>query len=313
MLPRKWVLAFALLPLSACATFDGRPKSVITVAQADAMVALYPPDKAIEQLGGIGPVDARNTYRNKVVAAYLATIDAHYGEFVKGLSRSGKGSHLAFDTILLGLTGAGAIFDHAASELSAVATGVGGARSSFDRELFADKALPILTSLMDSRRLAVRTEILRGLSKPEGTYTLEEAFSDLMRYEAAGTIDGALADAAVDAGQRAQETKYDYSKAKDLCVVDDATDEARRTLMIALENFERKAETSPNAATVAQSRQSIQKAAQALGIDAPVAPADKPAAFTLLMSIRDQVEAQCNSANVDALSAKITAAGVTLQ
>jgi hypothetical protein len=314
MLRRRFVLVSAVFVLSGCASFDGRPTPVITVQRADAMVASYPADQAIEHMGVIAASDvaARNTYRNRVVAAYLTAIDAHYGQFVRDLSRSGKGAHLGFDTILLGLTGAGAIFDKAASELASGATAIAGVRNSFDRELFAEKALPIIMSLMESRRLEVRSDISRGLSRPEGVYTLEDAFSDLMRYEAAGTIDGALNDAAADAGDRADEAQYDFSKAKDLCVVDAATDTKRRGLMIALEKFERDAESAAVAGVAAQNRQSIQQAAQALGIDASIAPADKEAAFRLLAAMRDQIEAQCDGAGVDALRAKITAAGVTL-
>jgi len=41
-------------------------------------------------------------------------------------------------------------------------------------------------------------------------------------------------------------------------------------------------------------------------------PTDKKTAFALLALIRDQVEAQCNGAGVDALRGKITSGGVTL-
>ena len=314
MLPSKCLLLCVLLPLSACATFDGRPASVISVQQASQMVSDYRPDVAIRNLGNIPASDVagRNTYRNRVVAAYFTAIDANYNHFLRSLSRSGRGAHVGFDSILLGLTGAGAIFDGAASELAAAATSVGGVRSSFDRELFADRALPIIISLMDSRRLAVRADILRGLSMPEGTYTLEEAFSDLTRYESAGTIDGALSDAAVQAGNRAEETQYDYSRARDLCVVDTSTHEKRRALMVALEQFERNAGSTTDATVATQNRQSIQKAAQALGIEAPAAPADRAESFRLLGLVRDQVEAQCDGAGVDALRARIMDAGVTL-
>jgi hypothetical protein len=314
MLPCRIVFAFALVSLSACTTLDGRPTPVITVSQADAIVASYQPDRAIQTLGAIPASDVagRNTYRNRVVAAYLTAIDAHYGQFVRGLNRSGKGAHLGFDTVLLALTGAGAIFDKAASELASGATAVAGLRSSFDRELFAEKALPIVISLMESRRLEVRAEISRGQSQPEGTYTLEDAFADLMRYEAAGTIDGALNDAAADAGDRAEDAKYDFASARDLCVVDAATDTKRRGLMVALETFEKDAENPAKAAAAVQNRQSLQQAAQALGIAAPNTPTNKTEAFQLLVSIRDQIEAQCDGAGVDALRAKITAAGVTL-
>jgi hypothetical protein len=315
MATRSGILCSLLFLVSGCSTFDGRATPVLTVAQADLLVASYRPDYAIQTLGGIAASDVagRNTYRSRVVAAYLTAIDAHYDQFLRGLSRSGKGAHIGFDGLLLGLTGAGAIFDKAAGDLAAGATAVAGLRSSFDRELFADKALPILISLMDSRRLGVRADILRGLSRPEAAYTLEEAFSDLARYEAAGTIDGALADAATLAGARAEETQYDFSKAKDLCVVDTATDGERRRLMISLEQFERDAQNATDANVAATSRAEIQKAAQALGIDARVAPVDKVASFALLAKLRDQIEAQCNSAGVIALRGKITNAGVTLR
>lgn len=310
----KYLLACALLPLAACATFDGRPTYVMTVKQADAMLTNYRPDEAIRTIGTIPQTDTagRNSYRNRVVAAYLTAIDAHYAEFQRNISRSGKGLHVGFDGLILGLTGAGAIFEKTASGLAAGATAAGGLRSSFDRELFADKTLPILVSLMDSRRLAVRTDIIRSLSKPESAYTLEEAFGDLMRYEAAGTIDAALADAAADAGQRAKETQYDYSKAKDLCTVDATTDTKRRALMIAIEKFERDAEAATDPKVAVQKRGALQKSAQALGIEAGTPPADKASAFAMLAKIRDQVEAQCDSAGVDGLRAKITSGGVTL-
>lgn len=317
MMPLRHLVSLTvMLSLAGCAAFDARPGQVISVKTADLMVVPYSPDKAIQALGSIPPNDAagRNTYRNRVVSAYLTAIDAHYAWFLRDLSRSGKGMHLGFDGALLLLTGAGAIFEKAASDLSAGATAVGGLRSSFDRELFADKALPILISLMDSRRLAVRAEILRGLSQPEGSYTLEEAFSDLTRYEAAGTLDGALSDAATAAGERAKAVNYDYSKAKDLCVVDQATDNKRHDLMDQLETFERNAEATADGKVAASNRASIQKAAQLLGIEAATAPADRDAAFALLKQIRDQIEAQCTVAGVDALRAKLTApGGVTFQ
>ncbi|MFA5964718.1 MAG: hypothetical protein WC804_11930 [Sphingomonas sp.] len=311
---RECATLAALMVLSGCATFDGRATQVITVKQADMLIAGYRPDLTIEALGHIDPTDTagRNTYRNRVIAAYLTTIDAHYGQFVREISRSGKGVHLGVDTSLLLLTGAGAIFHKAASGLSAGATAVAGVRGSFDRELLADKTLPILVSLMDSRRLAVRAEIVRGQSKPEGVYTLEDAYADLMRYEAAGTIDGALSDAATGAGAQARENQYDFSKAKDLCVVSAAVDAKRRALMLSLEQFERDAENAVDPKVAAQKRALIQTSAQSLGIAAASAPADKAAAFGLLAAIRDQVETQCSDAGVDALSGKITAAGVTL-
>jgi hypothetical protein len=305
-------LGLAFLPLAACAAIDGVPQPVMTVQRTDAMVAKYRPDDAIVAMGNIAASDtgARNTYRNRVIAAYLFAIDARYFEFQRDLSRAGKSTHLGFDALSLALTGAGSIFDKAASELAAIATATGGARASFDRELFADKTLPILISLMDSRRLKVRADIVRGMSQPEAGYTLEEGFADLMRYEAAGTIDGALSDAAKAAGREADEAEYDFSKAKDLCVVDANTDTSRRTLMLELEKFERDAQADANVAVA--KRKAIQDAAKALGIDAPNPPTDPKSALDMLALVRNQLELQCNSSAVDAFRAKLKAGGVPL-
>ncbi len=300
------------MALAGCAAVDGMPSPVMTVQQTDAMVAQYRPDDAIRQMGNIDPTDigGRNTFRNRVIGAYLFAIDARYFEFQRGLSRTGKVSHLGFDALTLALTGAGSIFDNAASELAAVATATGGARASFDRELFADKTLPILVSLMDSRRLRVRAEIVRGMSEPEGGYTLEEAFSDLMRYEAAGTIDGALADAAEAAGENAKAAKYDFTKAKDLCVVDATTNAKADALMRELEQLEKDAQADSSVAVA--KRKSIQDAATALGIAAPTPPTDPTTALNMLALVRDELELQCSSNAVDAFRAKLKSAGVPL-
>lgn len=311
----KMIAALLLIPLSACATFDGRPKPIIGVKTADAIVAQYNPDKTINNMASIPASDiaGRNSYRDRVIAVYLTAIDAHYGEFVRNLSRSGKGTHIGIDSALLLLTGAGAIFDKAASDLAAGATAVGGVRGSIDRELFADKTITILTSLMDSRRLAVRADIIRSQSKPESVYTLESAYADLMLYEAAGTIDGALADVAADAGVRAKGAQYDFAKAKDLCVVSSSTDDKRRALMLSLEKFEHEARKAKDGAAATQERSQIQKAAAILGMTSEPVPTDEPSAFVLLGKIRNQVEAQCSDEGIDSLRQKIIAGGVTLQ
>lgn len=315
MVFHKLIGTVSLISLSACATFDGRPTPVITLQKADKLIAAYAPDHAIATIGQIPASDVagRNSYRNRVIAAYLTAIDAHYDQFARELSRSGKGTHLGLDSALLLLTGAGAIFSKAASNLSAGATAVGGFRGSFDRELFSDKTLPIVLTVMDTRRLAVRADILRGSSTPESIYTLEDAFSDLVRYEGAGTIDGALSNIAASAGDEARTTQVDFAKAKDLCVVDDSTDVARRSLELTLEQFEVDAENATDAQSAESSRASVQQVAQALGVSAATAPADRIASLTLLAAIRDQIEAQCSTAGVNALRTKITTAGITLK
>ena len=270
------------------------------------MVAQYLPDTVIRDMPDGGA--AANTYRNRVVSAYFVAIDARYSAFKRGLSRSGKGSHLGFDTLTLGLTGLGSMLAGAAQELSSGATAIGGLRSSFDRELFAEKTLPVLISLMDSKRLAVRADILRGLSQDEGAYTIEEAFSDLMRYEAAGSIDVAISEAAAAAADQAREVNYDYSKAIELCTVDTATATKRRKLMNEIQQLEIDAESDANKAVA--NRALLQTAATSFGVVVAAPATNKTEAMVQLTGIRDKLQTVCDSTVMDGLITQLQTAGV---
>jgi hypothetical protein len=62
------------------------------VKEADTLIASYRLNFANQAPGTIPASDTagRNSYRNRVIAAYLTTIDAHYQQFVRDLSWSGK-------------------------------------------------------------------------------------------------------------------------------------------------------------------------------------------------------------------------------
>lgn len=163
--PMTWlqiaIAAFVLMGLSGCASFDGQQKRVISVKQANAMIASYRPDAAIELIGKIDPLDTagRNTYRNRLVAAYLTAMDARYSVFVRDISRSGKGMHLTFDTLTLGLTGAGAIFNKAASGLAAGATAAAGLRGSCRISAILSSFMTVMKPWVAAQ---VQTQLLAG-------------------------------------------------------------------------------------------------------------------------------------------------------
>lgn len=292
--------------VSGCATVDGAAEPIFSAKQGDAMIAKYKPDDVFERMPE--ETAAATTFRNRVVAAYFVAIDARYSEFKRGISRTGKTGHLAFDTLNLGLSGLGAMFGGAAQKLAAGSTAVSGLRGSFDRELFAEKTLPVLISLMDSKRLKVRSDILRGLSQDEGVYTMQDAFADLARYEAAGSIDVAIAEAAGVAAEQAKEADYDFSKAVELCNVDKATGEKRRKVMRALEILANSA-TADTAALTAN-RALLQKAVAAAGATPPEAIVDKKAADEAVTQVRDKLDLMCDSSEVDKLITDLNAAGV---
>jgi hypothetical protein len=306
----RWGLAACgAVMVSGCASLDAMPRSVLPDATVDQMISNYRPDLVITTMGQIPTPEARNTYRNRVVMAYLTAIDARYTTFKRELSRTGKGGHLAADAVSLGLTGLAAVATGGASELASAATVVGGLRSSFDKEVLADKTFPVLISLMDSRRLSVRADILRGLAQDEGAYTIEEAFSDIMRYESAGNIDAAVEQAAAAAAQQAQAAQYDYDRAIELCTVDAATSQARLKLMgelqtVAVRTF------GTDAAAADTARQQLQAAAAAAGAPQEAPATTRETALAQLVPVRDLVQTFCDTASINAFATKLKAAGV---
>jgi hypothetical protein len=227
--------AFTLLGTAGCATFDGMPQPVFPAdATVARITAAYPLDTVVQSMAGQDG-DARKIYRNRVAAAYLMAIDARYFAFRRGLSRNMKGGSLGFDLVLLGLTGSAAIWEQAADELAAAATGIAGARASVNRELYFERALPALISLMEAQRLDIRTAILRGLRESEDEYTVQELFADLARYEGAASIDGAIQKASEIAGQQSAQAQINFSRAIELCEAPDEVADARRIYFQQLE------------------------------------------------------------------------------
>ncbi len=163
---------------------------------------------------------------------------------------------------------------------------------------------------MDSSRLTVRADILKGLAQPETQYTIEDAFSDIWRYQAAASIDGAIQQAAAGAAQRADEAAIDYSKAVNFCTVPKVVATERQTIMYALENLVTRAELAPVADAQA-ARALIQKAAIAAGIkDAALAP-DAAATQSQLLGISDYLLSLCSAEPVATFKQRLIMAGVT--
>lgn len=306
------VLAAPALLLSGCTTFSGSPEPVITVAQAQAMIHNLEPDSVLLAMAQLPTEGERNSYRNRVVATYLMAADARYDQFRRDISKNAKGGNVAFDLATLGLTGLAATWKNAATSLATGANVVAGARASLNRELYFEKTLPALLSLMDSSRLTVRADILKGLSEPENVYSMEEAFGDIWRYQSAASIDGAIQQAAAAAAEEADEAKIDYSKAVQLCRVSNDIGATRRSIMFALEGLKKGANDPTNAQAAIDNRTKIRDVAKEAGVaDAQIAT-DAQTTQTQVSAIASYLRSLCTEQNVAAFRDKVTAKGVTI-
>jgi hypothetical protein len=132
-------------------------------------------------------------WRDMIVGIHMAAADARYVDFRRSLSRQSKGSFFGLDSVALGLSsGASIAGERAANILSAGAAAVTGSRATLAKEVYFEKTLPALLAGMDAARLNVKTDILTRLRQPPETYPLSAAFTDLMRYEAAASLDSAI-------------------------------------------------------------------------------------------------------------------------
>jgi hypothetical protein len=294
--------------LSACASFSGAPEPVISVAQANAMIAGDLPDAVIQRMATKSP-DERTIERNRVLKAYVTAADARYFEFRKNLSWDVKATNVGLDIAILALTGTASVWGGAAKALSAGATGLGGTRATLAKELYFDKTLPALISMMNSSRLEVMTDITRGLQKPETEYTIEEGFSDITRYQEAGSIDTAIQQVAAAAAAQQAAAQLDYSKAERLCTVPAAVAQDRRVIMYGLEDLVDPTKRTPE--QLITGRKLVQQAAIAGGISNAALTTDEKGTTDQLALISDYLLSLCAAGPVATFKQTLEAKGVT--
>lgn len=204
--------------LASCASFNAMPDPVLTVRETDQMVRPLTVPIVISEMAKLQDEGQRKTYRNQVIATYLAAADARYIDFLRSLSRQSKASNFGLDLATLSLSSVAAIAKSAANELSTGAAIATGARGSLNKEVYFEKTLPAVIAAMEARRITVRGEIEKRM-QGEGadTYTLEQGFADIMRYQMATTLDGAIQEITSSAGERESEAKEEYKDAVKSC------------------------------------------------------------------------------------------------
>lgn len=224
-------LSFAAFGTSACATFEGSPRRLLGEQDSMSLVNLYPMDLAIGNFFQPDTAEGndyrgqltRQQYRDMVVIIYMNAMDARYHEFRTMLSSERRQTDFALDLAVLGFTGwASVARESIVNNLSAVAAGFAGARSSVDRNLYFDQALPGLIATMDAQRLRARAQMLTQLQRPAGDYPLPTAFADLMGYEVSSTLNSAVTQMTAAAAQDRQAAQEELAQVVQACNVVDA-------------------------------------------------------------------------------------------
>ena len=216
----------ALLPLVGCASFEGMPKPIVPEASLVKRVEAFPIDAVFKQMDqppfSTDKAQAKS-FRNQVLSAYIGAADARYRTFRIAISKDMKGSSFGLDAAVLGLTSIGAVANGAANELSAASAALTGSRASLSKEVYMQQALPAILNSMESARLSIRAELIKGMKAPIDDYPLEQGFGDIVRYDMAGSMDGAIAKLNTEAGKAAAVEEDKYTKAVESCEPDTST------------------------------------------------------------------------------------------
>lgn len=209
---RRLLILATLIPLGACASFDGHPVPVIAVDRSVQIAGAYPVDTALREFYARRTVDERTEYRDMIISIYMTAAESRYQDFRRKLSRQSKGSNFGLGVAALGLSsGASFAGERAANILSAGAAALTGTKSALDKEVYFEKTLPALMAGMDAARTRVRTNILKRMQTKADKYSLAEAFLDLSEYETAASLDSAIQMVTADASRRVavEENAYD--------------------------------------------------------------------------------------------------------
>jgi hypothetical protein len=276
----RLILLGALLPLAACASFDGQPKAVL--APAVVSTTGYEVPTSLRTYYGTADSNGRKNYRNRVIGIYLAAADANFLRFKQLLSRESKGANFGLGTAIVGLTSAATVAgERAAQILTAGAAGLTGTQGKLSNEVYFAKTLPALFAGMEANRTRVRTLIVTRMAEGD-SYTLSEAFSDIASYEEAASIDQSIKTMTAETAQRADQEQTRFERMVGVGGI--VTPDARITL--------RQLGNSIDALVPSRSADLI-KISQHLGLPTNVDPEDQ--ATNIMTKLQDMAAADPQS------------------
>lgn len=212
------------LLISACTSVSGFPeRTEDETAKLNKLRSLYfaPTHDVLSAFDGKATETEKRTYRNNVVYGQLQALDLQFSIFSRAIYTEATGSNLGLDIagIAAGVAGATTTVASTSRILSALSGGIAGSRTAIDKNLYFERTMPALLSLMESGRAVIRNDIERGLLTPSNDYPLGKALYDLERYYNAGSLPGALAAIVTAAGKEKAGADGELKTTRDLAFV----------------------------------------------------------------------------------------------
>lgn len=141
--------------------------------------------------------------RNRFISGRLVQIDLQFLKFLRTLTADKQQLDAATDIAGLTLNLAGTLVGSARAKtnLAAAAAGLGGAKTTIDKDFYYEKSIESLVATMNAKRKEALVGVLTGLGATLDQYPFERALTDLHQYYLAGTLNGAIQFINVQAAQ----------------------------------------------------------------------------------------------------------------
>lgn len=217
----KKILYISLLILYGCASTGGFPERTDNVeSQLDDLKSKYFHPDAAQTNGKITiyntatDANIRKLLRNEIIYSRLLAIDLQFSIFQEAIYKEGVVSNLTLDILGVGVGAAGGVVSNLTTSqiLSALSGGIAGSKTAINKNLYYERTLPALFSLMIANREKIKIEIYEGLKLDDIVYPLGRGFADLERYYIAGSIPGAIASVNEEAGKKKAEATIEFKE-----------------------------------------------------------------------------------------------------
>jgi len=211
---RNLLLLLFLIPVlsTGCATVRMYPQRTADPrAEAADLNASFTVAKYFDLSGN---PEGQRIYRNDLINARILDYDLNFEKFQESLVREGALTNLASEWAVMALTGASAVVPLAQTKtvLSAISTGIEGAKGSLDKNLFFKKTIVALVTQMKADRKTMLLAIREKMQENTDKYPLTAALIDLEEYYKAGTLPQALTSISVTAGATIKEKNEKLEK-----------------------------------------------------------------------------------------------------
>ena len=186
---------------------------------------------------GLSPNETqKRTDRDKFITGRLALIDLQYLKFIRNQTSNKQYLDAGIDIANMSLNLTGALVGSASTKaiLAATAAGLGGAKTTINKEFYYEKSIDALVATMNAKRQEVLLGILKGLNSTIAKYPFEQAITDLQQYYFAGTLLSALQVVNVQAGQSESKSAAKISEIRELTIPTSAQKKLATQITIAL-------------------------------------------------------------------------------